>query len=188
MYRPYAQDAVADFSFVVKTAGEPSSAARVSRAAVDALDHDLAVYDMRTMAERIAGSFADMRATTLLLLVTAALAAVLAATAIYGSIWYAVSLAIPEIGIRLALGATPRSVCARIVRQAIWLTLIGGSAGTAAALAASPLLRTFLYETPSTDPGTYVEVIGILLALTIAASLTPARRAMRIDPMTALRN
>jgi ABC-type lipoprotein release transport system permease subunit len=188
LYRPYAQDSVADFSVVVKTAGEPSSAARVSRAAVDALDRDLPVYDVRTMAERIAGSFAETRATMLLLLVTAGLAAVLAGTAIYGSIWYAVSLKTPEIGIRLALGASPRSVCAGIVSQAIWLTLVGGVVGTAAALAAGPMLRTFLFETQSTDPHTYAEVMAVLLVLTIVASITPARRAMRVDPMTTLRN
>jgi putative ABC transport system permease protein len=188
LYRPYVQDSVADFSVVVKTVGEPSSAARLSRAAVDTLDRDLPVYDVRTMAERIAASFAGTRATMRLLLVTAGLAAVLAGTAIYGSIWYAVSLKTPEIGIRLALGATPRSVCAGIVWQAIWLTVVGGAVGTAAALAAGPMLRTFLFETPSTDPRTYAEVMAVLLSLTIVASVTPARRAMRVDPMTALRN
>jgi predicted permease len=188
MYRPYAQEAVADFSVVVITAGEPATAARVSRAAVEAIDRDLPVYDMRTMAERIAGSFAEMRATMLLLLLTAALAAALAGTAIYGSIWYAVSLKIPEIGIRLALGATPGSVCGRIILQSIGLTLVGAAVGTAAALAVGPMLRTLLFDTRPTDPGTYLEVMLVLLALTIVASVTPARRAMRVDPMTALRS
>jgi putative ABC transport system permease protein len=187
MYRPFAQDPTADFSVVVRTAGEPSASARVSRAVVEALDRDLPVYDLRTMDERVAGSFASLRATMLLLLVTAMLAAILAGTAIYGSIWYAVSLRIPEIGIRLALGATPASVCMRIVGQAVVLALGGATLGTAVAVAAGPMLRSLLFETPPTDPATHAAVAMAVVVLAIAASIVPSVRAMRIDPITALR-
>ena len=188
MYLPYAQDPVAGFTVVVKTIDEPSAAGRLSRAAVEAIDRDLPVYDMRTMEHRIAGSFADIRATMLLLLATATLAALLAAIAIYGSIWYAVSLRIPEIGVRLALGATPASVCLQVIGRSVALTLGGAALGTAGAIAASPILRTLLFETRATEPGTYLGVVLAVLGLTVVASVTPARRAMQVDPVDALRS
>jgi ABC-type antimicrobial peptide transport system permease subunit len=124
----------------------------------------------------------------LLLLATAILAALLAGIAIYGSIWYAVSLRIPEIGVRLALGATQASVCLQVVGRAVVLTLGGAALGTAAAFAASPMLRSLLFETKTSDPGTYVGVFLTVIGLTVAASITPARRAMRVDPVEALRS
>jgi hypothetical protein len=147
---------------------------------VESIDRDLPVYDMRTMEDRIARSFADIRATMLLLLATAILAALLAGIAIYGSIWYAVSLRIPEIGVRLALGASPASVCLQVVGRSIALTLGGAALGGAAAFAASPMLRTLLFETQASDPLTYLGVFLAVIGLTVAASITPARRAMRL--------
>jgi putative ABC transport system permease protein len=188
MYRPYGQTPTLDFSVVLRTAGDPAAVAPLARAGVRQIDAMLPVYDVRTMDERIAGSFADMRATALLLLVTAALAAALASISIYGSIWYLVSERIPEIGIRLALGATPASVCRYVLSRALILTMAGAAIGTAAALAAGPMLRGLLFDTRTTDPATYAVVVCGLIALTVAASLAPARRAMGVDPMTALRN
>ena len=118
MYRPYAQAAVPD----VQRRGpdRPASRPRSRRPrapSVLAIDPGLPVYDVRTMEDRIAASFAQTRGTMLLLLVTAALAAALAGVAIYGSIWYSVSQRLPEIGIRLALGATRASVFADVLAQ-----------------------------------------------------------------------
>jgi ABC-type antimicrobial peptide transport system permease subunit len=124
----------------------------------------------------------------LLLLVTAALAAVLAAIAIYGSIWYAVTQRIPEIGIRLALGATRVSVCAGIFRNAMALTALGVVVGTSAVIGARPLLTGFLFETPATDASTFSAVIGGILAVTTLACIAPAWRAMHVDPVVALRS
>jgi len=188
MYRPYAQTPSFDFSVILRTAGDPAAVAPVARARVRQIDAMLPVYDIRTMDERIAGSFADIRATALLLLVTAALAAALASISIYGSIWYLVSERIPEIGIRLALGATPASVCRYVLSRALIVTMAGVAIGTAATLAAGPMLRGLLFNTRTTDPGTYAVVVCGLIALTVAASLAPARRAMSVDPMVALRN
>ena len=188
MYHPYDQAPVPSFSVIVRTTGEPTSIAPAARAAVLAIDRNLPVYDVRTMDDRIAASFAQTRGTMLLLLITASLAAALAGVAIYGSIWYSVTQRIPEIGIRLALGASRASVCAGVVGRAAALTAIGAAIGALASLAAGPLIRSLLFDTRTTDPRTYAIVIASVLALTLVASLAPARRAMSVDPMIALRN
>jgi putative ABC transport system permease protein len=187
MYRPYTQAPVATFTLVVRATGEPASIAPIVRSNVQAVDPDLPVYDVRTMEDRIATSFAQTRGTMLLLVVTAGLAAALAAVAIYGSIWYSVSQRLPEIGIRLALGATPASVFAQVLRNAVWLTAIGAGIGTAASIAAGRLIAGLLFDTATTDPATYAMVVGAVLALSVAASVVPARRAMSVDPYSALR-
>jgi putative ABC transport system permease protein len=188
MYRPYAQAPSADFSVVLRTSGDPSASAPTARARVQQIDAALPVYDVRTMNQRIAGSFAERRATSVLLLVTAALAAALAGVAIYGSIWYSVSQRLPEIGIRLALGATPGSICRRILARALVLTMAGAAIGAGVAMTAGPMLRGLLFDTSTTDPATYAGVAGAVCLLTIAASIVPIRRAMRVDPMIALRS
>ena len=188
MYRPYAQAPDPGFVVVVKTTGDPASAGRVVREAVQAIDRNLPVYDMRTMDERIAASFAETRATALLLLATAILAAVLAAVAIYGSIWYSVAQRIPEIGVRLALGASRASVGGLVVGRAAAFGAIGVAIGLAGSALAAPMMRGLLFDTRPVDPATYVGVAAGVLALTVLASALPARRAMQVDPMTALRN
>src|SRR6185437_1750076 len=132
-------------------------------------------------------SIAKARALSLLLLATAALAAILAAAAIYGTIWYSVSQRIPEIGIRLALGATRRSVCAAVIGSAFAMTAIGAAVGVVSSAALAPLLRGMTFETSAIDPVTYTAVVALLAVLTIAASVVPARRAMDVDPIAALR-
>lgn len=188
MYHPYAQAAVPAFAVVVKTIGEPEQIVPQIRAAVQTVDANLPVYDVRTMQDRIAGSFAQTRGTMVLLLVTAALAAALAGVAIYGSIWYSVSQRIPEIGIRLALGATHASIFIDVVRKAVWLTCVGAALGVAGSFAAGRFMAGLLFDTKPSDPATYAEVTLALLALTIASSIMPARRAMSVDPMIALRS
>jgi len=188
MYRPFAQTGVGGFTLVVKTDGEPAAFGAAVREAVKAVDPRLPVYDMRTMEERIAGSFAQTRGTMVLLLVTAVLAALLSAVAIYGSIWYSVSQRVPEIGVRLALGASRGSVFVDVLRRAVVLTGVGSALGLAASLAAGRLITSLLFETTATDPTTYALVIAGTLSLALVAGLVPARRATRVDPMTALRN
>ena len=95
---------------------------------------------------------------------------------------------IPEIGIRLALGATRASVCRAVVGAAVALTSGGALLGTLASVAAGPLIKGLLFDTRTTDPLTYGIVIAAVMMLTVAASIVPARRAMRVDPMIALRN
>jgi len=188
MYHPYLQTPVPTFSVVMRTIGDPAAAAPLARAAMLTLDPNLPMYDVRTMEDRIAGSFAQTRGTMLLLVVTASLAALLAGVAIYGSIWYSVTQRLPEIGIRLALGATRASVCRVVVGGAAVLTAGGALLGTLASVAAGPLIKGLLFDTRTTDPVTYATVIAAVMMLTVVASIVPARRAMRVDPMIALRN
>jgi len=188
MYYPYPKAPVGTFTAVVRTAGEPASTAPAVLATLKRLDPRLPVYDVRAMSERIAASVAQTRATMILLLVTAGLASALAAIAIYGSIWYSVSQRLPEIGIRLALGASPRAIWAAVVGRAMLLTAAGTAVGIAAAVTARPLFAALLFQTPATNAATYGSVVAILLALAIVASSGPARRATRVDPMMALRH
>jgi putative ABC transport system permease protein len=188
MYRPIAQTAMSNFTLVVRTDREPASLAPSARATVQAIDSSLPIYDVRTMEDRIAGSFAQTRGTMLLLLVTAALAATLSGVAIYGSIWYSVSQRIPEIGVRLALGASRGSVFAGVLRRAVTLTGIGALIGVCGTLAGGRLIAGLLFDTRAGDPATLASVVAATMALAVVAGMVPARRAMSVDPMVALRN
>jgi len=188
MYRPYAQAPAADIVVVVKTMSSPEAIAPACREVIRSIDPNLPIYDLRTMEERIAGSFAETRATGLLLAITAALAAILAALAIYGSVWYSVTQRTAEIGIRMALGATRISVCVDIVRRALMVTAAGVLTGTAVALASRRLFERLLFETSTADPAIYALVIAAVFTLTLVACIAPARRAVTIDPTQALRS
>ncbi len=188
MYRPIAQTAMSNFTLVVKTDRDPAALAPAARAAVQAIDPNLPIYDVRTMEERISRSFAQTRGTMLLLLVTAALAAALSGVAIYGSIWYSVSQRIPEIGVRLALGASRASVFGEVLRRAATLTGIGAVIGVAGTLAGGRVMAGLLFDTRASDPATLAAVVGATMTLALIAGLVPARRAMRVDPVVALRN
>jgi ABC-type antimicrobial peptide transport system permease subunit len=188
MYRPIAQTAMSIFTLVVRTDREPASLAAPARATVQSIDPNLPIYDVRTMEDRIAGSFAQTRGTMLLLLVTAGLAAALSGVAIYGSIWYSVSQRIPEIGVRLALGASRASVFVEVLRRAAWLTGIGAAIGVGGALAGGRFIAGMLFETRAADPATLAAVVVATMGLALAAGIVPARRAMAVDPMIALRN
>ena len=188
MYRPVAQTAMSNVTLVARTKGDPAAFAPSARAIVQAIDPDLPIYDVRTMEDRIAGSFAQARGTMLLLLVTAGLAAALSGVAIYGSVWYAVSQRIPEIGVRLALGASRGSVFADVLRRAVTLTGIGALIGVCGGLAGSRLIAGLLFDTRATDPVTLAAVVVATMSVAVAAGIVPARRAMSVDPMIALRD
>ena len=155
MYRPIAQTAMSELHARGQDElGTRRRSRRPARAAVQAIDPNLPIYDVRTMEDRIAGSFAQTRGTMLLLLVTAVLAAALSGVAIYGSIWYSVSQRMPEIGVRLALGASRGSVFVDVLRRAVALTGIGRAIGVAGTLAGGRLIAGLLFDTRATDPVT----------------------------------
>ena len=187
MYHPIAQTAVPAFTVVMRTAGDPGAATPAARATVRAVDPDLPIYEVSTMEDLIAASFAQTRATMLLLIATAVPAAALAAVAIYGAIWYSVVQRTPEIGIRVALGASRGAVFRGVVGSAVGLAAIGAAVGSAGAMAAGPVVRSLLFDTRTTDPLTHVAVVGAAMALAVGASIVPAVHAMRIDPIIAIR-
>jgi putative ABC transport system permease protein len=188
MYHPVAQTAYPALTVVLRTAGDPVSVIPAARDALHAVDPDLPMYEVLTMDQRIAASFAQTRGTMVVLLATAVLAAALAAVAIYGSIWYAVVQRTKEIGIRMALGASRAAVFRGIVGGALGLAAIGSVVGAAAAIAGGSLLETMLFDTRPTDPATHAIVTAGVLVMAAAASVVPARRATRVDPMIALRS
>ena len=151
------------------------------------LDRDLSLAGVRTMDDVIGRSIAERRFTMLLLVSFAVVAVLLAAIGVYGVLAYVVSQRTQEIGVRLAIGATPRDVVRLFVREGAALTLVGVACGLVGALAVTRALATLLFGVTTTDPLTYVAVAGALAVVALAASYVPARRAARVDPMQALR-
>jgi len=130
----------------------------------------------------------DRRITMVLLVSFALLALVLASTGIYGVLSYFVNQRIPEIGVRLALGAQPASILMLILRRGLSLAFLGIVLGVGCAIALTRVLQSLLYGVTSKDPVTFAAVVGVLLATIAFACFLPARKAMRVDPLSALRN
>jgi predicted permease len=187
VYLPYAQHPVDSLTIAVRTAGDPRSFIPIARADLAALDRDLPLAGVRTMDEVIGRSIAERRFTMLLLASFAGVAVLLAAIGVYGVLAYLVSQRTQEIGVRLAIGATPGNVVRLFVREGAALTLIGVGCGLAGAFAVTRALATLLFGVTTTDPTTFAGVAGALMAVALLASYIPARRAARVDPMTALR-
>jgi putative ABC transport system permease protein len=139
------------------------------------------------MRSVVASATADQRFYLVLLIAFASIAIVLAAVGVYGVISYSVSRRMHELGIRIALGAAPSSVVRAVVKRGVALAAAGAAAGLVMALGLTGMMRNILYGVSPTDLLTYAAVTSLLLAVAIAASLVPARRATRIDPMKALR-
>jgi putative ABC transport system permease protein len=139
------------------------------------------------MDEVIGRSIAERRFTMLLLASFASVAVLLAAIGVYGVLAYLASQRTQEIGVRLAIGATPADVVRMFVREGAGLTLVGVAAGLAGSLAVTRALSTLLFGVTTTDPITFAVVAGTLGLVALLASYLPARRAAKVDPMTALR-
>ena len=166
---------------------DPAALAPAVRGAVGSINRGVPVTDVQTMATVIGEATARPRLTLALLATFAAVALVLAGVGIYGVVSYAVSRRTHEIGVRMALGATPRAVIGLIVGQGMTVVALGAAAGIGGALLVTRLMTTFLYRVRATDPVTYVSVTLVLVTVAVVASVVPARRATRIDPLTAMR-
>ncbi|MFN8580222.1 MAG: FtsX-like permease family protein [Gemmatimonadaceae bacterium] len=174
-------------SVVVRTTGDPLALAPLVRREVVALDRTLPIYNLRPMDDIVAGSFARLSFTLVVLSVAAGATLFLGAVGLYGVVAYVVSLRTREIGVRIALGAQPRTVGRLIARQGIVLAGAGAAVGLLVFAALARLLRSFLFEVSPADPLTLVGVTGLLIVVAAAASWVPARRASRIDPVEAMR-
>ena len=187
IYAPYAQNPAGSLFVVLRTAGDPMSAAVPAARQIAEIDKEQPVYDVKTMDQRISLSMGQERFQTTLLGIFALAALALAAIGIYGVLEHSVSQRIPEIGIRMALGAQRRDVLHLIVSQGMAPVALGLIAGLSAALALNRLAKSLLFGITTTDPATYAAVGLLLTVIAFLACIIPARRATRVDPMIALR-
>lgn len=187
MYVPFDQDPLWGANLVVKSTLSVSTVSAAIRRQVQAVDKDLPVTDVAKLPEIIDDSLAQPRFRTLLLGLFAVMALVLAATGIFGVISYSVSRRTNEIGVRVALGASRAMILRMILRETLILAFVGLAAGLPCALAASRLVGHLLFDVSPNDPATLASVAFTLCAVAILAGYLPARRAMRVDPIVALR-
>jgi len=182
---PLAADAVA---VVLRTEGDPTAVMGSVRRAVGEIDPREVVYNVQTMDEVVSNSFAARRLSMILLGVFAALALVLACVGIYGVISYLVGQRTHEIGVRVALGAQRGDVLRLVLGHGARMALIGVAIGSGAALGLTRLMANQLFGVTAHDPLTFAGVAILLMIVAVAACYIPARRAMRVDPMIALRH
>jgi len=188
LFMPYEQHPrpSAALTVMVRTNAEPGSLSEVLRKKVRDRSSEVPVK-FTTMEASLAQNVAAPRFRTLLFLVFAGLAVCLAMAGVYGVMAYVVGQRLNEIGLRMALGATPGDVLGMVLKQGLALAGAGVVLGLAGAVAATRLLTSFLFEVKPGDPVTYVSVAVLLALVAMAASYLPARRATKIDPLAALR-
>ncbi len=193
MFVPYGQypDAILtgmylNLALVVRTAGNPVDATPSVRAAVHETDSAQPLVNVRTMDAAIAGTVAQPRFQMALLMIFASVAVALAAVGVYGVMAYTVSLRTPEIGVRIAVGASPNQVVALVVWQGAQLALMGVVLGLIAAALAAGAMQSLLFDVKGLDPLTFAIAPLVLGLAALLASYVPARRAARISPLVAL--
>jgi putative ABC transport system permease protein len=186
-YEPHPQRPWRTMNLVIRTDVEPASMAATVRNALRERSKGLLIYNVSTMDQRISASMAPRRLNMTLLGIFAVVALMLAVIGIYGVMSYAVTQRTHEIGVRVALGAQRVDVLRLVVGQAMILALVGVAIGLGAAVGLTRLMTGLLYKVSATDPITYAGITAVLLGVALLASYIPARRASRVDPMTALR-
>ena len=186
LYMPYTQNAQSGMAIVVRSR-RPEGLAAAIRSAVSQLDPEEPVYDVRPLADIVSETTEQPRFRAFLTAAFAALALLLAAIGIYGVLSYSVARRTHEIGIRIALGAARRDVLRLVVGRGMLLAAVGVAVGLAGGAVVARAISALLFGVAATDAPTFAAVAVILLAVALAASVVPARRALRVDPMTALR-
>ena len=174
-------------SFEVRTVGDPSALIPTVRSVVGELDSEIPVFGISTQSQTIDRMLFTERLIARLSTLFGLLALLLACIGLYGLLSYEVARRTREIGIRMALGAQHQQVLRLVVRQGIVLALVGAVIGSALAIGVTRYLSSLLFGVRPTDPVTFVAVTMLLLLVALAACWIPARRAMRVDPMVALR-
>jgi len=189
MYFPQVQlPFSAAMTFVLQTKADPASLAAAAREQVQLVDGNLPLSDVRTMDQVAALSMASRRGGMLLLSVFGLLALTLAAAGIYGVMSHLVALRRAEIGIRMTLGAQPSAVMALVLKEGLLQAAVGLAIGIAGGVMAMRTFRAMLFEVEPADPVTIAAVTILLFATAALACIVPARRAMRVDPVEALRS
>ncbi|HUJ39129.1 MAG TPA: ABC transporter permease [Candidatus Acidoferrales bacterium] len=188
VYVPFAQSPFPGADLVVRSSLDTSAVVAALRGEIGRMDPELAVSDVAELPDAVQDSLAPSRFRTLLLALFAAIALLLAATGIFGVISYSVSRRTQEIGIRVALGASPTAVLRMVLGETLGMTLAGLLLGIPCALAASRLVRHMLFGVSPQDPATLAGVALTIVAAALVAGYVPLRRAMRVDPLNALRH
>jgi putative ABC transport system permease protein len=187
IYFPYAQRPDRAVALVASTSGSPALLIASLRDAIQRFDRDVPTFAERPMADLIADRMSAFRLSAGVMSFFGVVALLLAGIGVYGLINYSVTQRRQEIGVRVALGADRAEIYRLVMADALKLTLAGLALGVAAALPCARLIRTQLYGVTTSDPTTYAAIMGLLLTVGIAATLVPARRASRVDPIVALR-
>jgi predicted permease len=172
---------------VIRFIGKPASFVTAARRIIRAADPDLPITNVRMMTDVVAGETATRRAQLGVLGALAAIALLLAGVGIHGLLAYTVSQRSQEIGVRLALGAEPGGIGRLVLREGLVLAVVGIVPGVAAAYAAARALSTLLFGVPPGDPVTLLAAVGVALLMTVAGSIVPAWRAVRVSPVSAMR-
>lgn len=188
VYLPFHQKANDAMTLLVKTRQEPAALVAAIRGAVASIDKDQPLFGIATMEEVVNASVSTSRVTLTLLGLFSGLALVLAAIGIYGVVSYSVAQRAKEIGIRLALGAERRTVLRLVFAQGARIAGAGIVMGSAASLWLTRLMTKLLFGVSAVDPSTFAGVAAVLAAITMLACYVPARRAIRVDPLIALRH
>jgi len=186
-YLSNSQHPTNSFTFALKTAGDPGSILHGLRAEIARLDPDLALFDIHSMSERIDLSLASRRTSMLLANAFGAVALFLASLGIYGVLVYLVAQRTREIGIRVALGSTRTGILGLVLREGSKLVAIGFALGIVGAVSLQKAVANEIYGVRPFDPLVLFGVMAVLTAIALLACAVPARRAMRVDPMVALR-
>jgi putative ABC transport system permease protein len=188
VYRPYMQSSTAGPYYVIRTADDPMTIARAATAIIGETDPNQSFLDVQTYTTRIANRIWQRRLAGALFGSFASLAVLLAAIGLYGVLSYMVSQQTREIGVRLALGATERSIVGQVLGRGLRLSMIGVAIGGLLAVALARLIAGMLYGVRPIDPATFAIVPVVLLGIAALACYIPARRATRVDPLVALRS
>jgi predicted permease len=188
VYQSFLQQPSESMSLLIRTNEEPNAVVDPLNQKLRAIDGDVTLANVKTMEESLSESQSQPRFRTILLSGFAALALVLAALGIYGVLTQSVVRRTREIGVRMALGASRRSVTRMVLRQAFTMVLVGIGAGLAGTVVAARFVVALLYDVRPNDPLTLAGVSALLVAVAMVASYLPARRATAIDPVKALRN
>ena len=186
-WAPFDQWPMSNMTVVLHTARDVQSVVADARRAMHELDPDLAVAHVTTLEDVVADSVAQPRFYMMLLTAFAIVAILLASIGIYGVIAYLVGQRAREIGIRIALGASPSNVVRMVVNEGVVMVAIGIGIGIVGAIALTQLMRALLFNTTSTDPMTYILVTLVLAGVALVASSVPALRAANVDPALAMR-
>ncbi|HVG21090.1 MAG TPA: ABC transporter permease [Blastocatellia bacterium] len=187
LYIPHNQRPASAMYLVIRTSANPTGMVGAAKSAIQIVDKDQPVYNVKTMEEYLSGSVAKSRFTMLLFGVFGGVALVLAAVGLYGVMSYSVTQRTHEIGIRMALGAKQTDVVRLVVGQGMLLAVAGVGIGLGAAFALTRLMSSLLFGVSATDSTTFIAISLILTGVALAASFVPARRASKVDPMVALR-